>query len=36
MSCAVIDQDLSDLDEILLTARKIPGYIWKKQRYRGT
>lgn len=28
--------DFTDWDEMVLTAPKITGYIWKKQRYGGT
>lgn len=28
--------DFTDLDEIVLTAPKITGYLWNKQRYGGT
>lgn len=36
MSHTVVNHDFPDLAEILLTARKIPDYIWKKQQYGGT
>ena len=36
MSCMLDIPDFTDLDEIVLTAPKITGYLWNKQRYGGT
>lgn len=36
MSCMLDNPDFTDLDEMVLTAPKITGYLWNKQRYGGT